>query len=648
MRDLAPGLLTALLFTLLQLALVGNPGLVELNAEELYNAAHAEAILSLGAAAVFPLQYRPFCGGCTLDAALGAGLFRLLGPSLLVWKLVPILLGAAGVGALVQATWRHAGRAPGLAVTLALLLSPPAWSRLGLVAWGNHFECSAAVLVALALALGPPRPRRELAFGLTLGLGLSIGWSAAFATLGVGAWLLGRRAWSALLRVTAGGLLGVAPAAWRAATTGQLPTATIYHPDEAVPSLARLPAKLMTLLPPGQLAGLLGVSHPIAGPALGLLAALTLAAAGALAMRRPGPARITAVLFAAWLVVYGLVRFQVQVPDGGGIPSPEGVRYAAPAMALAAVLVALVAGQAWHQGARLLPVMLLAPWLTAGLGARLLALAPPFPSAAAAAMWPGDMTFFREQASWALPMDLHRAALVTAPGRLAPVHAYALGRADLGALLPPGPDLPDPPALQPPVGADPAAWAQGVAALVVDRLDGADTGDAETLARAMTWVELAAAPWPPIAQEAALREVAWRRVDGGAPSPLIGPLSGLSDLRALDRRTRDLGLSSAAARATWWAAGRRWGRDRAAIWQPGPIELPGEHQAVDSSTSALPAPPLDAAFYAGLGYALGERWGPVAVEAAPASLRSPRAQAWREGALEGARSRWRGRADETE
>lgn len=345
-RALAAGLAAAALFTLLQLALLGNPALVELNPEELYNAAHAEAILALGPAVASPLQYRPFCGGCTLDAALGAGLFGLLGPSLLAWKLVPVLLGALGVGALVAASFRHAGRAAGVAVALVLLSTPPAWARLGLLAWGNHYECSAVALVALALAMAPPRPRTELATGLALGVGLAIGWSGAPAVLGVAAWLLASRRGAALGRVALGAAVALAPVAWRAVSTGQLPTATIYHADEAVPSLARLPAKLMTLLPPTQLAGLLGVSHPVAGPALGVLAAATVVGALALALRQPGPARLASTLLLAWLAVYGLVRFQVQVPDDGGIPSAEGLRYAAPAMILAAVVVALAAGQA--------------------------------------------------------------------------------------------------------------------------------------------------------------------------------------------------------------------------------------------------------------------------------------------------------------
>lgn len=638
-RAAAPGLISGALFALLQLALLGNPALVELNPEELYNAAHAEMILSLGPAVAAPLQYRPFCGGCTLDAVLGAGIFALAGPSLLAWKLVPVLLGAVGVGALVAATWRHAGRAPGLALALALVLTPPAWSRLGLVAWGNHYECSAVALVALALAIGPPRPWRELALGLTLGVGLAIGWSGAFAALGVGAWLLVGRRGAALARVLAGAAVGLAPVIWRATATGELPTATIYHADEAVPSLARLPAKLLTLLPPTQLAGLLGVSHPQVGPALGLLAAGALLVGLALTLRRPGPGRLAAALLGAWLLIYSLVRFRVQVPEAGGIPSPEGLRYAAPAMILAAVIVALAAGQAWQGGARLLPALLLLPWVGAGLGARISALAPPFPSTAAASMWPGDLDFFREQASWALPTGVHRAARVDASPRLAPVHAYALGRADLTAALPAGPDLPTPPALLPPAGAAPEAWAQGVAAVVVDRLDAADTGDAGTLARAMAWVELAGAGWPPALREAALREVAWRRVDGGADLPLIGPLGGPPELRALERRLDALGLSEEGRRAAWWAAGRRWGRDRARLWQPGPIEVPAE---------ALPGPPMDAAFFQGLGLALGERWGVAALTAAPPTSGASQARAWRAGAQAGVAARWRGAAPETE
>jgi hypothetical protein len=78
------------LFTCLQLLAVLNPLVVEVDPEEGYNAGHAFALASGHWEALFALQYRPFCGGCTLDAALGAALFSVLPPHWLVWKLVPI------------------------------------------------------------------------------------------------------------------------------------------------------------------------------------------------------------------------------------------------------------------------------------------------------------------------------------------------------------------------------------------------------------------------------------------------------------------------------------------------------------------------------------------------------------------------------
>ncbi|NOY24849.1 MAG: hypothetical protein GXP62_03160, partial [Oligoflexia bacterium] len=514
-----PGLLAGCVFGLLQLLLLANPTAVTLDPEELYNAAHAEAILSAGSAVILPLQYRPFCGGCTADALLGAGLFTLFGTSLLVWKLVPILLGAVAVGALTQAAWRHVSPIAGGAVAAVLLASPPAWSRLGLVAWGNHYECSAIVLMALALAAGPSRRGRDLCLGLCLGLLLWVGWSGAFAVLGLLVWIGLMRDWGRLLRVIAAGAVGFSPAILRTALTGQWPTATIYQAGETVPSLARLPGKLMGLVMPNQLAGLLGVRDPIFGPVLGVMAAVSLLVAAVSIARRPGWPRLVLGLLGTWLGIYLLVRFPVQRSAWPDVPTAGGVRYAAPAIPLAAAVVALASAALWQAGRRGRAALLLSPWLIAGLGSRLLALAPPFPNGAALDQWPGDMDFFREQASWALPIDLHKRGAVHGDERLQVVHAYALGRAaitsamagkdtlpDTLPALMPGPELLESPAAQDLT----AAWAQGVAAAIVDRIDPTASGDARLLAPAMLSLEqLAESGWTPAMRQAALREVSW-------------------------------------------------------------------------------------------------------------------------------------------
>src|SRR5688572_22565023 len=119
----------------LQLLAVLNPDRVEVDPEEMYNAAHAYALTRGHWRDAFLLQYRPFCGGCTLDAALGAGVFALLPPTWLAWKVVPTLFLLALAVAATGTLARREGRAPALAMGLLLLLPPPAFADLALIAW---------------------------------------------------------------------------------------------------------------------------------------------------------------------------------------------------------------------------------------------------------------------------------------------------------------------------------------------------------------------------------------------------------------------------------------------------------------------------------------------------------------------------------
>jgi len=523
-------------------------------------------------------------------------------------------------------------------VALLLLLGLPAWSRLGLVAWGNHYEAGCMVLAGWALAARSTTPRAWLATGLCLGLGLTVGWSAAPGLLGMLAWLLLRRELRGLAATLLGSLLGFAPALLRQALLGEGPFSTIYEPGEALPRLARLPAKLLTLLPPNQLAGLLGVRQPVAGPILGLLALASLGAALVLLLRRRGHAaragQLAATLLVAWLGVYLGVRFQVERPGGPLIPTAEAVRYAAPAMPLAAVMVAMAAALRWQEGRRLWALALVLPWLLAGTGARLAALARPFPRLGALHMAAGDLDFFREQASWALPEARQRVALAQASPRLQPVFAYALGRRALLAALPDPARPPAPlPTLSPEPGLPARAWAEGVGAAALDGLDPQAGGSADVMGRALDRVEALAdqADWPAELRQAALRAAAWRRVDGGAPDALFTPLAHDETLLRLAPAIERLALPSSSRDALWWAAGRRWARDRAPLWQPSELAPP------------LPVLPPQARlpFCEGLGEAEGEAWGPDAAAALPAGL-SPAAEAARaQGVATGAARRWR-------
>ncbi len=610
-----------------------QPLLVELDPEELYNAAHGEAVHALGAAALMPLQYRPFCGGCTLDAGLYATLLAGLPPSLHTWKLVPMGLGALALGSLAAALWLRQGRAAGLAILLLAIATPPSWARLGLVAWGNHYEASALVLMALAAAVwADARNRHWIVVGLLLGAGCWVGLSAAFAAVAVVAFLALERRGRAATWLLPGLALGLAPALLRWGLTGESPISTIYEAGESVPALSRIPAKAATLLPPRQLAGLIGVRHALLGPVAGITTAASTVTAAALSLRRSGLRRLPAILAATWLAVYLVVRFQISVAPPGVVPTAGDVRYAAPVVIVSAVLVATVAATSWTEGRRLPAIALALPWLLSGLGLRAQALTAPFPVAAAEEMRAADFEYFREQASWAMPAGLRRAAAGSSDPRLVAVAAYATGRDDLLAAAAHPEQLDHARPLPPPAGAS-NAWAEGVAAALTDRVDPDADGDRASLLRANALLDELSVDWPAALQQSARRAICWRRVDGGAADATMAGAGDEEGLRhLLDAAARPKGDTTTAWRsALAWCAGRRWGRDRAPRWQPTMLQVP---------TGALTEAADETAFAAGLGRALGEAWGPAATDVTPRWNHLPSKEAYRSGVDEGSSRRW--------
>ncbi len=141
--------------------------------------------------------YRPWCGGCTTESLAAAPLFRLLGPTVLVWKIVPATLHLAMAAAGAAFAWK---RSPWAAVTwMALVLAaPPAWRELGLTGWGNHADSLVFPLAAAALLVWG----RPWLAGVVVGLGA---WFCTTTLLWVPGLLLLDRRW--LLTVP----LGAAP-----------------------------------------------------------------------------------------------------------------------------------------------------------------------------------------------------------------------------------------------------------------------------------------------------------------------------------------------------------------------------------------------------------------------------------------------------
>lgn len=183
-------LLAEALATGLDLAL---GGLSAVSTEERFNAQAAAHLACGHLEALLDLRYRPFCGGCSAEALAAAPLYRLLGPTVLAWKLVPAALHlvAATCGALLVG--RAAGPLAALAAAALTLGAPTAWRTLALTGFGNHAEGMALVLASglllaggLGRAPGPGRAGLLLAAGALAGAAVSFVYTAAFGTVALG------------------------------------------------------------------------------------------------------------------------------------------------------------------------------------------------------------------------------------------------------------------------------------------------------------------------------------------------------------------------------------------------------------------------------------------------------------------------------
>ncbi len=198
--------------------------------EERYNAMAGLQLACGHAEALWTLQYKAFCGGCSADAVAGAGLFRVFGEGELIWKAVPATWRLVTVGSAGWLAQLLAGPRAAL-VAVALLVGAPAfWTELSLVGFGNHAEASALVLTAAAVftaALRAGVATRLVALPL------------AGALTGAACWY----AWSSLYALAALGVAGLltlrrgGPLAWVGVPLGAWP-AWAYHQamPEAVPA----------------------------------------------------------------------------------------------------------------------------------------------------------------------------------------------------------------------------------------------------------------------------------------------------------------------------------------------------------------------------------------------------------------------------
>lgn len=583
----------------LNLLAAADPNLIEIDPEERYNAGVAWMLLEGNLDQLFAMQYRPFCGGCTADALLAAPLLWALPRVLLVYKIVPAAISALVMGAGLRALSGQS-RPAAWAWALLCLLPPRAGLHLSLIAWGNHAEAGALVLLALlALQLG----RRPLTAGLLHGLAVWVSFSGAFGLLAAIFVTTLRREGRALARLSAGAALGMLPWLAFGLATGQSPLSTIYGDDDAVPSLGRAPFKLLTLVAPRQLQALLGAPTGAMGLALGLGAALSAALAlgllsraalrptapapGGVGLRRLGQGVVLSI--GAWLGIYLLVRFQIDAPPPPAVAIPGAVRYAAPLYPLLSLAWALSFGALWARHRRAAAALLLPP-LLAGLAARAELRPQAGPLRQAAPDWPHT----RQQLAYALPMERHLAPRTAEPAALA-LHAYGAAREQLGQRL----RDPRRPPLAPlglPAALPTAAALEGVGEALAAHSQHEQRPLATLLAEAEDTLLQGIPEMSAEERAAALRAAAAWRLPTAVDPALRGgdqPLSALAALLTPARPT--------VAAAISWAHGRRRALELAGWHSPRALPLP----ALDP----LPAP-LAAAWTTGLGCGLGERWGP--------------------------------------
>ena len=416
-------------YGLLQLQMLLAPGIIERDAEELFSAGQAWLALHGDFGALFAMQYRPFCGGCTVHAATAMGLFSVLPPVALTWKLIPLAWGMLGMGLGWRLVLRAQGRGAARLFALLWVFAPGTWSRLTLIGWGNHMEAGIVGVGALGLALGLPKGERwpAVVLGTVLGFAVYISFSGGFLVLAVLGWLV----WQRRIR-DAGTVLVAVPLGlvgwlvqWLSA--GQHPFHTIYAERESIPDPLRVPSELATLFAPRQLAGLFGAGDsPLSlwlGPVVGGLVVVS-GLAGLRGRTRAG--RLVGLAMVAFVGVYGLTDFSVKVAEQG-VMYAGGLRYAAPWYPVAILVMILMSTSLWRSGRRALAGMVVLPWLVVGVVDRATVAGRGF-STARLHHNAVDWRYVRERLSYVFDAEAHARGATSLDPWTRDLHAYGLGR----------------------------------------------------------------------------------------------------------------------------------------------------------------------------------------------------------------------------
>lgn len=320
--------------------------------EELYAGAAAEAMrlgLPLPLAAY---RFMDYGSGSLVISLFARGVFALFGPTLLAFKIIPLLLSLGGglCWFLLVRLWR--GRRTALAFGLLFAAAPPVLVRTTLIAKGDHGEAvaliGATLLLASQAAFAATAVRRRVfavCAGAAAGLGVFVTYStvpivgAVALTAVLRSRLRPRDLWLALL---AGAAVGLVP--WLTTVAGTQGSALrVYdRPLGALVDPSEMARRLQMLLSTGLFAGFdlpggLGVRR-LAGWVW--LAAVLVGWIG-LARDRRAPG--------AWMLIAGtlahLLAFLLAAPDASS-------RYLVPVYPLLLIAVAVFAEPASAAAAR--------------------------------------------------------------------------------------------------------------------------------------------------------------------------------------------------------------------------------------------------------------------------------------------------------
>jgi hypothetical protein len=359
--------------------------------EELHSPT-AAALLASGHSwtRLLSLQYMPFCGGCTLETIAILPTTILLGPSLAIWKCIPLLFGLGILGLTMSIAHRIGGGSAARFAGLCLVFAPGFYQDNRMVAWGNHFEVASIILGLVWLWMRwMDRGGRRLAgvFGVCLGLGFWFCYSSGFVgPVLVMLWMRAkdRERWRTegpwLL---AGAVLGLVP--WMAiqsifqvtgVTNGESVLALYGQgPTEIVSTFTEIPLRISSIFGPVFWRSSFGPDGAVGGTVVALAAA-----AGTVAMavctrrwwQRPDPAGQMAAavggLLGAFTVLYiFLSPIQDAIRDEALLSID--LRYLNPLVPLWAIAIGVWGTSQPRHGGRAWQRLSIPAWLIPGLAA---------------------------------------------------------------------------------------------------------------------------------------------------------------------------------------------------------------------------------------------------------------------------------------